>query len=162
MSGELLNCVSHAASPPSPKTGAAERGAETGCAVSRGSHLSEGCLGSIPVIVIDQTHLSFQRGQEAWLAGFGLWWGRNNFDMVCFTPFFFYFDFPLAPFQSLQQIRPKLRPHPIPPCRCDDDQLSLPPSMFFGAGHRPIGAYLRLWHEDEVIREHVHDGLGDK
>ena len=111
---------------------------------------------------MDQTHLSFQRGQEAWLAGFGLWWGRNNFDMVCFTPFFFYFDFPLAPFQSLQQIRPKLRPHPIPPCRCDDDQLSLPPSMFFGAGHRPIGAYLRLWHEDEVIREHVHDGLGDK
>ena len=25
-----------------------------------------------------QTHLSFQRGQEAWLAEFEKWWGRNN------------------------------------------------------------------------------------
>ena len=28
--------------------------------------------------VMDQTHLSFQRGQEAWLAEFEKWWGRNN------------------------------------------------------------------------------------
>jgi hypothetical protein len=28
--------------------------------------------------VIDQTHLSFQRGQEAWLAGFEKWWGRKQ------------------------------------------------------------------------------------
>ena len=27
---------------------------------------------------MDQTHLSFQRGQEAWLAEFEKWWGRNN------------------------------------------------------------------------------------
>jgi len=28
--------------------------------------------------VIDQTHLSFQRGQEAWLAEFVKWWGRKQ------------------------------------------------------------------------------------
>ena len=28
--------------------------------------------------VMDQTHLSFPRGQEAWLAEFEKWWGRNN------------------------------------------------------------------------------------
>jgi hypothetical protein len=28
--------------------------------------------------VIDQTHLSFQRGQEAWLAEFEKWWGRKQ------------------------------------------------------------------------------------
>jgi len=28
--------------------------------------------------VMDQTHLSFQRGQEAWLVEFEKWWGRNN------------------------------------------------------------------------------------
>ena len=28
--------------------------------------------------VMDPTHLSFQRGQEAWLAEFEKWWGRNN------------------------------------------------------------------------------------
>jgi len=27
---------------------------------------------------MDQTHLSFQRGQEAWLAEFEKRWGRNN------------------------------------------------------------------------------------
>ena len=28
--------------------------------------------------VMDQTHLNFQRGQEAWLAEFEKRWGRNN------------------------------------------------------------------------------------
>jgi len=27
---------------------------------------------------MDQTHLSFQRGQEAWRAEFEKWWGRNT------------------------------------------------------------------------------------
>ena len=42
----------------------------------RGSHLSDGCLGSIPAI--GQTNLSFQRGQAAWLAGFEKWWGLGG------------------------------------------------------------------------------------
>ena len=37
---------------------------------------AEGDFSQIPVI--DQTHLSFQRGQEAWLAEFEKWWGRKQ------------------------------------------------------------------------------------
>ena len=54
----------------SPKTGAAER--------RLGSRKPPVGRMFRLIPVIDQTHLSFQRGQEAWLAEFEKWWGRNN------------------------------------------------------------------------------------
>ena len=54
----------------SPKTGAAER--------RLGSRKPPVGRMFRLIPVIDQTHLSFQRGQEAWLAGFEKWWGRKQ------------------------------------------------------------------------------------
>ena len=53
-----------------PKTGAAER--------RLGSRKPPVGRMFRLVPVMDQTHLSFQRGQEAWLVEFEKWWGRNN------------------------------------------------------------------------------------
>ena len=61
------------------KTGAAERrlGSWLGSRVTSRKPPVGRMFRLIPA-VIDQTHLSFQRGQEAWLAEFEKWWARRD------------------------------------------------------------------------------------